>query len=180
MADTSLLIHVDQTDALNVQSRDGKVLLRKVIKHLERILIGSKRANLIKVFADGVDPVQASGTITVATALVNDTVTINGVVFTAKAVANQGNNEFSQAGSDSADATSLAAIINGSTSAAISGIVTAAAVGAVVTVTCAIPGGIGNSITLASSGATLAIGGVSNGRLSGGAGHAVTPTTITL
>lgn len=176
MADSSLLIHVDQTDALTKESRDGKTLLRRVVRHLQSILSGSKRANSIRVWADGADPVAASGTIACATALATHTATVNGVVFTAVAGA-AGANQFSIDGTDTQDAAALAAAINASTSAGIVGVVSATSAAAVVTVTCLVPGVIGNAITLASSGATLAVSGA---KLASGAGSAVAPVTITL
>lgn len=175
MADTSLLIHVDQTDALTKQSREGKELLSAIINHLEGIRCGSKRANSIKVWADGADPVAASGTVTCAAVAAADTVTINGVELTASSTP-AGEAQFEIDGDNTADAAALVACINAHST--LQYIVSAANVLGVVTITCLIPGVIGNSITLASSNGTRAA--VSGARLASGAGHAVAPVTITL
>lgn len=109
--------------------------------------------------------VAATGTVTCAAAAAADTVTINGVAFTAVAGA-AGANQFSIDGTDTADAAALAAAINASSTAGISGIVSATSDGAVVTVSCMVPGKVGNAITLASSsGVTLAVSGA---KLTGG------------
>jgi phage tail sheath gpL-like len=113
--------------------------------------------------------VKASGTITCDTAVATDTVTINGVTFTGDDTPT--GDQFDTSDTDEVAAASLAAAINASTTAGIPGIVTASASGAVVTVTAAVPGKIGNAITLASSGATLA---VSAARLASGAETAFT------
>lgn len=75
------------------------------------------------------------------------------------------NDQFDFGGSDTETATSLAYCINNSTTAGIPGIVTATSAAAVVTVSAAVRGKIGNAITLASSGSTVA---VSAARLAGG------------
>lgn len=97
-------------------------------------MISRARVEVLRGSTDA-DAQCSRGTCTVATALVNDTVTIGGVVFTAKAAANAAANEFSQAGTDTVDATSLADVINASTSAGIAGIVRASNLRARVTCT---------------------------------------------
>lgn len=110
---------------------------------------------------------RATGTVTLANASVDDTVTVNGVVFTAKATADLTAGQFSQAGNDTADAASLAACINASTDASISGVVTATSSSDVVTIRAVTAGTAGNSITLVSSNGTrLAVSG--SGTLTGG------------
>jgi len=54
-------------------------------------------------------------TLTLATVLDGDSVTINGLTFTGKAAPTAGTREFSQAGTDTADAAALAALVNDST-----------------------------------------------------------------
>lgn len=114
--------------------------------------------------------VAASGTVTCATVIATNTVTIGGVVITAVTGAPAAN-QFDRSGTDTATATSLAAAINASVTVGLTGCVTATSNGAIVTVTANTPGKIGNAITLASSGATLT---VSAARLASGAGTRTT------
>lgn len=116
----------------------------------------------------------ASATVTCAAAAAADTVTVNGVVFTAVAGA-AGANQFSIDGDNTADAAALAASINASVTAGIKDVVVATSSGAVVTVSAQIPGLAGNAIQIKSStGVRLAVGGTatrdSDTYLSGGAG----------
>jgi len=153
MADTSLTLVVDQTDPLEVQGRGGKELLKKVVNHLDGFLGGSKRATSIQVFADGANPVAASATLTLASCAAGTVVEVNGVPFTAlNGTATVANNEFDMAGTDTVDATALAAAINNSTSAAIANVVTASSAAAVVTVSADQKGALGNGVTLKSLG----------------------------
>lgn len=93
--------------------------------------------------------VQASGTITAASALAADTVTVNGVVFTAVSGAGTAH-QFDISGSDTAAAASLATKINADATLAL--IVSAAnASSAVCTITALKTGTAGNAYTLATS-----------------------------
>lgn len=106
--------------------------------------------------------VAATGTITCATVLAADTVTIDGTVFTA-VTGVAGANQFDRTpGTDITTATNLVAAINLVTNWVGTPPVTADNVGgtsAIVTITAASVGTAGNAITLASSGATLAVSG---------------------
>lgn len=93
---------------------------------------------------------QASGTITLSSLVATDTVTVNGVVFTAVASGATGN-QFNVGGTDTITAANLAAAINASSTAKVINVVTAAAVAAVVTVTAVQPGLAGNMNTIAIS-----------------------------
>lgn len=112
--------------------------------------------------------VAATGTVTAATVLAADTVTIAGTVFTAVTGA-AGANEFDRTpGTDITTATNLVAAINLVTNWVGTPPVTADNAGGtsnIVTITAASVGTAGNAITLASSGGTLA---VSDANLSGG------------
>lgn len=131
MANTSTVLVIDQKDALNKESRTGKDLLQKVVNHLNGLMIGAKRGSSIQVFADGTVPAKSVAYIKLATCAADTVVEVNGVPFTAlSGTATVANNEFDIAGSDATDATKLAAAINNSTSAAISGVVSAVAMGA--------------------------------------------------
>lgn len=193
MADTSLLIHVDQTDALDRNGAEGKELLDKVIDHLQALRLGTRRANSIKVWPDGADPVAASATVTCAAVANADTVTVNGtaltavqhhsratvtcasvqaadtvtvhdVVFTASSTPT-GTDQWEIDGDDTADAAALVAKINAHPD--LSGIVTAANAAGVVTVRAVEAGTGGDSIVLESSDGTRLL--TSDGNLANGA-----------
>lgn len=112
------------------------------------------------------NPVAASGTFTLASVPEDDTVVIAGVTLTAKA-SPSGENQWSQAGSDTADAAALAAKINAHSS--LSTIVSATSAAAVVTVTCLVKGVIGNFIAISESGSSITASGA---YLAGGTGGA--------
>lgn len=107
--------------------------------------------------------VKASGTITLASHVATDTVTIAGVTFTCMASGATGD-QYNVGGSDTATAVNLAAAINASTSAGIANCVTASSAAAVVTIEADVPAALGNSVTIAIS----AHGSVSGARLASG------------
>jgi hypothetical protein len=156
----------DITNVVDSSSADQEGL-QKLCNFLEAAKTGCEPCS-IDVQTSSVDPVAASGTITCATVAADATVTIGAVTLTAKA-SPSGENEFSQAGSDSADATALAAKINAHS--VLSKIVSAAAVDAIVTVTCLAKGLVGNQIPLSETGSTIT---VSAPFLAGGTGGATT------
>lgn len=120
--------------------------------------------------------VQASGTITFsAAATANDTLLINGVTFTAKA-SGAGANEFNVGVSATASATNLAAAINASVTALVSGYVTASSALGVVTVTSVFYGLSGNQCTTAEGVDAGSVITVSGARLTAGAADATAQT----
>lgn len=108
----------------------------------------------------------ATGTLTTTSAVATNTFTINGVTFTGIASGATGN-QFNIGGSDAVTATNIAAAINGSVTALVSGYVTASSTGAtsVVTITSAFVGPAGNQTTIASGQGTIVASGA---RLTGG------------
>lgn len=80
-----------------------------------------------------------------------DTVTVNGVAFTARASGAVANEYNIVAGSVSGNAAALAAAINASTSAKIKNIIVATSALGVITFTCLVPGTIGNLMTVTES-----------------------------
>nr|MBA3777403.1 hypothetical protein [Betaproteobacteria bacterium] len=109
--------------------------------------------------------VYASGTLTLTSVVATNTVTINGVTFTAVAAGATGN-QFNVGGTDTITAANLAAAINASVTALIPGYVVATSLATVVTVTSAFPSIGGNQTTIASGQGTIVASGA---RLAGGA-----------
>jgi len=106
------------------------------------------------VCGDAEDGAFATGTITLASVLAADTVTVNGLVYTAVAGAKSDNTEFSIDGSDTVDATDLADSITNDSRTGITEATldqTGAGASAVVTVTCTTKTALGNNIDLAES-----------------------------
>lgn len=103
---------------------------------------------------------RASGTVTCATAIAGNTITVNGQVFTGVAGAVVlGEATFSIDTGNNQTAASIVAQVNAYGGAKVAGIVSAKASAAVVTLYADEQGTSGNAITLASSGATLAVSG---------------------
>lgn len=102
--------------------------------------------------------VAATGTATFSTAVATNTLTVNGVTFTAVASGATGN-QFNIGADDTASAANLAAAINASTSPAVKGSVTASSALGVVTITARAPGTGGNAITLAETGDGITVSG---------------------
>ena len=124
-------------------------------------LAGAKIRDYLKKCTSGAHPaviqtkvnaVKASGTLTGTSVIATDAIAINGQTITAVAsgaIANQ----FNIGANDTETMANLAAAINAS--ANLAGIATASALGTVVTVQAAVPGAIGNAITLTSADATI-------------------------
>jgi hypothetical protein len=116
---------------------------------------------------------QTGGTITLSGAVFTggisaDTVTINGLVYTAVAGVKADDTEFSIDGDNTVDAADLADSISGDIRTGTLGEISAVSASAVVTMTSDLEGTAGNAVTLVSSdGATLAVSG--SGTFTGGA-----------
>jgi phage tail sheath gpL-like len=145
--------------ASKMYAADGKICMVKLATYLTSLAGGIESANVELALAAGV----ASGTVTLASVNVSDTVTIDGVVFTAVASGATGA-QFNQGGTDTADAASLVTAINANST--LDGRVIATSSLGVVTITALEPGELGNSISLASSNGTRLA--VSAAALSGG------------
>ena len=102
----------------------------------------------------------AQGTVTIAGVLAADTVTVNGLVYTAVAGAKADDTEFTIDGNDENSAADLADSITNDSRTGTLGDVTAVNAVAVVTMTSTLNGAAGNAVTLASSdGGRLAVSG---------------------
>lgn len=118
MADTSSVIVLDQTDPLDIQSRDTKPLLQRLGNYLHAAAGGNKRLNGIQVFPDGAALKPAVAHIALASCAAGTVIEVNGAPFlaiTGTAVA--ANDEVDIDGADAADAADLARAINASTHA---------------------------------------------------------------
>lgn len=154
-------------------SSEPQAEINNLINYLEGYVSGSGAGSLTVSLSSNA-LVAATGTVTAATVVAGDTVTINGVVFTATGSVAPAN-YFNIGASNTTCAAALATSINASTSALIQGFVVASSDAAVVTLTAYPAGVVGNAYTLVSSGATLAVSG--SGRFTGGTGGLGTSTT---
>jgi phage tail sheath gpL-like len=115
----------------------------------------------VSIYSATANPVAATGTITLATAVATNTVTIGQTVFTFTASPSSNTAtavDVLVTGTDTVVAAALAAAINNNTLGAGAYIVATSALG-VVTISCRIPGTIGNNILLAKSGAPITLSG---------------------
>lgn len=131
----------------------GIYTLEKVSDYLRRVASGNAPANTTVDMQDGTTTlVQASGTLTLATATGTVGGTIGGTLVTVTA-----------SGGDTATATALAAAINANTT--VNKWVAATSVAAVVTLKVLSGGAVGNNVTLAASGTGVTASGA---KLTGG------------
>jgi phage tail sheath gpL-like len=141
----------DMTSA--VYAEDPRTCMNKLSAYFASLASGNRMATVELAVA----AVAATGTVTLASVNVSDTVTIDGIVFTAVASGATGN-QFNQGGTDTVDAESLVSAVNANTT--LDGRLVASNVAGVVTFTALEPGELGNSISLASSNGTrLAVSG---------------------
>ena len=117
-----------------------------------------------------IDDPRAVGTITLSGVTAGQTVTVDGLVYTAVAGTAANSSEFSVAGDDTADAAALAAAINARENARDTQKVTATSAVAVVTVKAVADGTAGNAIPLVKSGAGITLSGavLAGGTATGG------------
>lgn len=139
---------------------------------MSELALGVKGGTLLHTIDDG-DGVAASGTITFSSLANNDTITVCGVVFTAKTSGASGVAQFNLGADDTAAAVAAVVKINAHTT--LTYMVTATSALGVITLTCVRKGRIGNFLTTAIS----AHGSVSgSGLLTSGtdSGNSVTKT----
>lgn len=141
----------DLVALLQAQAGNRNVEVSLLQKYFNALGAGV-RLGTVKV---GVAAVQASGTLTLSTAVATNTAVVNGVTFTCVASGATGN-QFNVGGTDTLTAAALAAAINASVTAKVASYVTAVAVGAVVTVSAVQPGLSGNLFTLSATGGIAA------------------------
>jgi hypothetical protein len=146
---------------LSGNATDSAADLTNLARFIEGRAGGMGASTAVAVKVGGV---QSSGTVTFSSFAAADTVTINGVVFTASA-SPSGANQFLVTGGDTLAAAALVVKINATNAPAkVLNVVTATSAGAVITVTSVLAGTMGNVLTLAIS----AHGSVSAANLAGG------------
>lgn len=155
----------------------ARAIAERLKQYIERVASGNELAMSSSVPPQIVvtvqeDQTQASGTVTFsAAATANDTVLVNGVTLTAVA-SGATNNQWNVGTGATGSANGLAAAINASSTALVSGQVTAAAAAGVVTITAVAYGVTGNAITIAEGVDGGSVMTVSGARLTGGAADA--------
>lgn len=170
MSKSRLVLEIDTNlpvgtlrDILNDTSSRPHEMEQKLINFLHGSLAGTNSVTLRSGVVDSglSNATTASQTATFSgAATAADTVTINGVVFTAVSnVSTPSNNQWRVGTSASTAAANLAAAINASTSNDTCGTVYATSSGAVVTVFAKFPGVIGDSITISKSSTAITLGG---------------------
>lgn len=159
-------------DILTAASSDPRVWANKLDNFVRGMKGGARTAAAHSgvVTSGTTDAVSASlaGTFS-GTPTAAETIAVNGVTITFVASSSPTNNQVSLAGTPSTTtlASRLAAAINASTSDALSGVVSASSSAAVCTVSCLIPGVIGNSVTVADSATNFAWAGGATALASG-------------
>lgn len=157
MANSRLVLNIDTNiavgtlrDILSDSASRPQEFAQKLLNFVHGCKAGARAASLKSGVVDSgsSDAAKASlaGTFT-GQPTAAQTVTINGVVLTAVAeIATPTNNQFRIGTTPTIAASNLAAAINASTSDALSGVVSASSAAGVCTISCLIPGVIGNSI----------------------------------
>jgi hypothetical protein len=143
-------------DSVNNRFQFGQ----RLMAYVRKCMGGQKSVKMVV----GINAQKASGTFTGTSVIATDAISINGVTFTAVASGATGN-QFNIGADDAETMANLAAAINASVTALVSGYVTASSALTVCTVTAALPGILGNAVTIASADATIVASGA---RLTGG------------
>jgi hypothetical protein len=162
----------------NFETAGGnRAIANRLINYITGVFTGSEGA-----YASGYPPsiaisvqgnsVQASATLTCVSAVATDTVVVNGVTFTCVNSGATGN-QFNVGASDTECAANIAAAINASVTALVSGYVSATSALGVVTVSAIVYGLSGNLYTLTTTGGHIA---ASSAKLVGGAADATAQT----
>ena len=142
-------------DITKTPQGDAKEFAIGLAKYFEKHALGAANSPAsIQISEDCDAPVAATGTIAITHANLTDadTVTIGGVVITAKTAASDDTVEFTIGANATADAVALAATINKNLT--LSRIMTASAASGTVTLTMKVKGMIGNCIVMSTSDAT--------------------------
>lgn len=126
---------------------DTTLPLQRIYERFKRFTLGSFRSNTYVVPS----VTYASDLVTFSSLANNDTVTVNGRLYTAKTSGASGANQFNLGTTDTTAATNFAAAVNADTNTAVKGVITAVASTNTITLFCLIPGNIGLQMTAAIS-----------------------------
>jgi hypothetical protein len=172
MAVVTLSVVTTADAAKQLSAKSPAISVARAIAGITKVLSGGKGKIYLATDTSST-LVQASNTITIthANLAANDTLTIGGVVLTAKASGATGA-QFNIGADATADAVAIVACII----ANVPGVTATSALG-VVTPKCLTPGVVGNRITMATSKATAFAFGGATGALLNGAGASGTVTT---
>lgn len=158
MAATKFTLNVTANDGVHPITSNARKTAINVEKLFRQLAGGHKTVTYTVACRNSA--VAASGTVTCAAVQAADTVTIGGVTFTAVNGSPTGNQFDMSLATNTLVAADLVRSVNASSTAGVTGCITADNVAGVVTFTAAVPGKIGNAITLASSNGTrLAVSG---------------------
>lgn len=163
MATVSVVVQTNKTGSTFVSPGQPHANQVRVINLLKGLLLGALQGS-VNVYADASDPVQASATATIATAVAGNSITIGGTTITASA-APATESDFLVTGTDTVVAAAVAACVNAHS--VISKIASATSAANVVTISCTVPGVIGNQVPVAKVGVPITL---SSAALVGGAG----------
>lgn len=166
MANSYVRIAVDCRDTPDLKNpatpAAGKEIIKRLRNYLSGIMSGAQRAHYCQVDHDtGVPPVQASGTVNFSSTASDDTITINGVAFTASNTDQSlPANTFYQGGTDTQDATAFVVALNASTTALVTKLVQGCNLVGTITLASAVAGttidlGTVRLIAVAGSGAAI-------------------------
>jgi hypothetical protein len=166
MSTISLVIKTNKSDSEVIKANQPRENLNRVMNIAKGILSGI-HLGAAYIQSSSSDPVSASGTLTLVSAIATDAITIGTVTLTASSTPANENQWEIDGASDTADAASLAAAINAHT--VLGKIVSATSALGVVTVSSLQKGVVGNFIPLSSADATITASGAF---LTGGTGGA--------
>jgi phage tail sheath gpL-like len=166
----TIISNDDMLAALRPDALSPKESAERLAKYMNKSALGCGLGMSITMSVNQAGGVAATGTVTLSALANNDTITVGGVVFTAKTSGATGNAQFNLGASDTTAA--AAAAVKMSAHPSLIGVASATSAAAVITVTAAAKSQMGNQITLAIS----AHGSVSGANLSGGAN----PTSVVL
>ena len=120
----------------------------------ERCLTDTPYSRALWNFTKTAGSTSATGTVTLASVVADDTVTVNGLVYTAVAGTKSDDTEFSISGTDTEDAADLVLSINADQRTGTIGDLSATSAAGVVTITSSLEGTAGDAVTLVSSNGT--------------------------
>ena len=163
MATVSIVIQTNQAASSFKAAGQPHSNTIRVIRLIEGLNSGVLQGS-VNIYADSSDPVRASATATIVTAAAGNSITIGGTTITASATPAT-ESDFLVTGSDAIVAAAVVSAINAHS--VISKIAQASASANVVTISCVVPGPIGNQVPIAKVGVPITL---SSATLVGGAG----------